>query len=66
MAINFPLRIAFAMSQVLVGGVFISVNFQEPFDFLSYFFYDPLIVEQCVIQPPIIFSFFAVAFVVEF
>jgi hypothetical protein len=49
-----------------VGSVFIIIKFQELFDFLPYFFYDPLISEQCVVQPPIVCVFSAAAFVVEF
>jgi hypothetical protein len=64
MAINFPVSTAFAVVQV--DGVFIFISFQGTFDFLSYFCYHPLIIEQCVIQAPIICVFSAVVFVVEF
>jgi hypothetical protein len=50
----------------MVSGIFIFINFQEPFDFLSYFFYDSLFIEQCVIKPPIIYILSAAVFVVEF
>jgi hypothetical protein len=67
MAINFPFRTAFVVSQRFwYVIIFIFIGFQETFDFLSHFFYDPLIVEQCIIQLPIICVFFAVDFVVEF
>jgi hypothetical protein len=36
------------------------------YDFLSYFFYDPLILEQCVVLPPVVCIFSAAAFVFEF
>jgi hypothetical protein len=64
MGINIPLTTAFAVSHLL-GGVFIFISFQEPFGFLSYFFSNPLIIVQCVIQSPIICIFFAVAFVIQ-
>jgi hypothetical protein len=51
---------------VLIGYVFIFIKFQEIVDFLLYFFYDPLIIQQCVTQPPIICEFSAVVFVVAF
>jgi hypothetical protein len=44
----------------------IFISFQETFYFFSYFCYDLLIIEQCIIQPPIICIFSAVIFVVEF
>jgi hypothetical protein len=40
-----------------MGSALIFIKFQESFDFLSYFFNDLLIIEQCVIQTPIIFYF---------
>jgi hypothetical protein len=54
MAINFPLRTAFAVS--LPGML------KLPF----YLIHDPLIIEQCGVQLPIISIFSAVVFVVEF
>jgi hypothetical protein len=59
MAIHFPLRTAFVVSH---KGRW-CFHFHQ---LLSYFFYDLLIIEQCVIQSPIICIFSAVAFVVEF
>jgi hypothetical protein len=44
----------------MVGHVFIFFNFQEPFDFLFYFINDPLIVEQCIVQLPVVCIFSAV------
>jgi hypothetical protein len=66
MAINFPLRTAFAVPQVLIGGIFIFTNFQELFDFLSYFFYHPSDHWVMCYSAPIICIFSAVVFVVEF
>jgi hypothetical protein len=50
----------------MVGGVFVFISFHETFDFLSHFFDGPLIVEQYVLQSPIICVFSVLAFVVEF
>jgi hypothetical protein len=36
------------------------------FYFFSYFFYDPLIIEQCVVQLPIVCVFSGASFVIEF
>jgi hypothetical protein len=38
----------------------------EPFYYLSYFCYDPLVIEHCIIQAPTISMFSAIVFVVEF
>jgi hypothetical protein len=56
----------FCVPQVLVGHVFIFMNFHESFNFLFYYINDSLIIEQCVIQSPIICIFSAVVFVVGF
>jgi hypothetical protein len=45
--------------------IFIFLKLQEVFYFLSYFFYDPLITEQCGVQPPIAYIFTAAALVVD-
>jgi hypothetical protein len=63
MAVNFLVRTAFAVSHrfwVLVGCVVIFINFQEPFNFLLYFVNDLLIIEQCVVQVPIVCQFFTI------
>jgi hypothetical protein len=46
--------------------VFIFINFQETFNFLFYFSDDPLIVEQCVVQLPVVCIFSGVVFGVKF
>jgi hypothetical protein len=38
--------------KVLVGCVFILIRFQELFDFHSYFFSNPLVIQQWVVQSP--------------
>jgi hypothetical protein len=54
MTINFPLWTAFAMSHRFSWVVFLFLLNSRNFDFLPYFFYDPVIIEQCGIQPPIV------------
>jgi hypothetical protein len=51
---------------IFITSLFSFLSPSRKLDFLSYFFYDTLIIEQCVIQPPIICIFSAVAFVIEF
>jgi hypothetical protein len=51
------------VSQVPLGHVFIFINFQEP-NFLFYFNNEPLIIEHCVVQLPIVCIFSAVFVVV--
>jgi hypothetical protein len=66
MAMSFPLRIAFAVShrfwQVMFSFSLTSRNFLIS----SYFINDPLIIEQCVVQLPVVCMFSAVVFVAEF
>jgi hypothetical protein len=66
LAINFPLSTAFDVSCVLVSGAFIFIKFQELFDSPPYFFDDPLLMEQCVVQSPGVWVFSAVSFVLVF
>jgi hypothetical protein len=67
MAKNCPHKTAFVVSHRFWLVLFsFSFSYQKTFDFLSYFFYDPLILEQCVIHPPIIYIFYSAVFVVEF
>jgi hypothetical protein len=62
--IDFPLSLC-CVPQAQTGCVFVFTEFQE-LDFLSYFFSDPLIVEQYIVQPPIVCVFSSAAFIVEF
>jgi hypothetical protein len=65
MAINFPLKAAFAVSHWFWQVVFsFSLTSKRLLISSLYFFSYQLIIEQCVIQPAICFS--AVAFVVKF
>jgi hypothetical protein len=49
-----------AINSPLVGHFSIFIDFQEPFNFLFYFIDDPLIIEQYVVQLPIVCIFSAV------
>jgi hypothetical protein len=61
-AINFCFRTDFAVDKVVFS---FSLNFGV-FCVPPYFFCDPLIIEQCVVQPPNVPIVSAAAFVVEF
>jgi hypothetical protein len=50
LAVSFPLKAAFAVSHRFWSVVFIFIKFQEVFDFLHYFFYYPVITEQCFLR----------------